>query len=299
MHTAKPLLALLLLAGATCASQTKFSDKCDDGSALPFSNIEVRHPIDQTCGPKGKPTSPANSQLQNTVKNNFCAPATSPETYTPQMLIDLQQKTTVPSGYSKEPSDRQPLKDLGEGKVVRMKAYLLEAHHADLGSATKGGESVNCNNGTIPYNDIHIALGSAAGTEECASVTAEISPHYRPATWDQIGDFETYSGGKYTVNPGMASRLQAHPYRITGQLFFDASHEPCPCGTSNCEPLRSSVWEIHPVYKFEVCTKPDSQCDVADDSAWLDFDKWWSGLAPLQPVKAPHTHKHVREGNEP
>jgi hypothetical protein len=175
-----------------------------------------------------------------------------------------------------------------------MKAYLLEAHHADLGTGPNSGESVNCNNGAPSFNDIHIALGSLPSTQECASVTAEISPHYRPATWDEIGNFEVYSGGKYTVDPGTASRLQAHPYRITGQLFFDASHKPCPCGSLKCEPLRSSVWEIHPVYRVEVC-KAGTSCDETNDSDWLEFEAWWKSLAPLQPIKPPHTHAIEKE----
>ncbi len=282
-------LICLLLCSAVAAAQSTFPDHCPDGRALPFAAIQQKHPIDQSCGIEGKATSPPNSKTQNRVKNNFCASGT-PETFTPQMLIDLQQNTAVPAGYQKEPSDRTALDQLGEGKVVRMKAYLLEAHHADLGSGPDSGESVNCNNGTPPFNDIHIALGPKPSTQECASVTAEISPHYRPATWDEIGNFEVYGGGKYTVNPGMASRLQGHPYRITGQLFFDASHEPCPCGTTQCEPLRSSLWEIHPVYQVEVC-KAGTSCDETNDADWLAFDTWWKSLAPVQPVKAPHAHK--------
>jgi hypothetical protein len=52
-------------------------------------------------------------------------------------------------------------------------SFLLKAHHADLGN----GESVNCNGGKEEDNDIHIAFGDAADTQECSSFTAEISPH--------------------------------------------------------------------------------------------------------------------------
>ena len=156
------------------------------------------------------------------------------------MLIELQAETTVPSGFKKEPSDRQPLTDLEQGKLVCMKAFLVEAHHADLGA----GETVNCNGGTEPQNDIHMALGAAADTEECGSVSAEISAHYRPASWtswNEIGHYEHYnkSTKKHVPDPTMAARLQAHPYRITGQLVFDASHKACPCGTT-CTPVPSS-----------------------------------------------------------
>src|SRR5215471_16319279 len=188
--------AVVLLVGTASYAQPGFPDKCD-GSPLPFAAIAVSHPIDGTCGLEGKPTSPAASHLQNKVKNNFCVSG-SPEMFTPKMLVDLQANTHVPSGSGAEPADRGPLQQLGEGKLIRMKAFIIEAHHADLG----GGESVNCNGPNEEDNDIHIALGDSASTKECASVTAEISPHFRPASWNEIGHFEVFnkSTGQYVVN---------------------------------------------------------------------------------------------------
>ena len=295
------LLATLALGTIPSLAQTGLPDSCPNGSPLPFSAIEVKHPIDQSCGIHGKTTSPAKSQLQNSVKNNFCAASATSETFTPQMLIDLQHNTHVPSGQGKEPADRTPLKDLGEGKLIRMKAFLIEAHHADLPRAgsTSGGESVNCNALTEEGNDVHMALGAKPATQECDSISAEISPHYRPASWNEIGHFETWNPttAKYVANPAMASRLQSHAYRITGQLFFDASHAPCPCGVP-CNPIRASVWEIHPVYKIEVC-KAGASCDENADGDWIDFDSWWKGLAPMQPSKRPHSHGHHEPASNP
>ncbi len=280
------LVSALLLPSASLLAQAAFPDHCQNGTPLPFGAIKHVQPIDATCGIEGKTSSPANSHLQNKVKNNFCATG-KPEVFTSKMLIDLQGKTQVPSGHLKEPADRKPLQALGEGKVVRMMAHLIEAHHADVGT----GESVNCGGLAEPDNDVHIALGPDAATKECNGVTAEISPHFRPESWNQIGFFEVYdkSTGNYVVNPGQAARLQGHPYRITGQLFFDASHEPCPCGSApNCHPIRPSVWEIHPVYNIEVCTAPE--CTVDSDAGWESFDTWWKTLAPLQPPAKPHKH---------
>lgn len=283
------VMTALLLTAASGAAQSTFPDHCPTQAPLPFASIQLKHPIDASCGVNGQTTSPAGSLLQNGVKNNFCAvpPNNTPETFTPQMLVDLQVNNHIPSGRGEEPTDRTNLKHLGEGKVIRMKAYLIEAHHADLG----GGESVNCNGATEDQNDIHIALGSQPTTQECDSVSAEISPHYRPASWNEIGHFEKYDNTtrKYVVNPALASRLQAHPYRITGQLFFDASHTPCPCGT-NCNPIRSSLWEIHPVYNIEVC-KAGTPCNESNNADWLSFDTWWKSLAPAQPTKPPHSHQ--------
>jgi len=270
------------------SAQSIFPDHCPDGSALPFSAIEIKHAIDDTCGLDGKKTASGPSHLQNKAKNNFCASATSgtPEAVTPASLVALQASTTVPSGFKKEPSDRGPLTALGEGKLVRMKAFLIEAHHADLGA----GETVNCNGGTEPKNDIHMAMGSTADAQECESVSAEISPHYRPKSWNEIGHFEIYNSSthEYVPNPALDARLTAHSYRVTGQLFFDASHTICPCGTT-CKPTRASGWEIHPVYNIEVC-KAGAACDEGTDSDWMAFDTWWNSLVPLKKPKPPHAH---------
>jgi hypothetical protein len=288
----RSFLGSLLFVCAAAFAQTSFPDHCPDGSTLPFASIQVAHPIDQSCGVEGAPSAPANSHLQNKVKNNFCATGASgqPEVITPQTLVDLQAKTTIPTGQGKEPSDRTPLLQLGEGKLVRMTAFLYEAHFADLGS----GETVNCNGATAALNDVHMAMVSQADDQECASVTAEISPHFRPATWDEIGNYETYNATtkKYTPSAAMDARLRAQAYRITGQLFFDASHEPCPCGTS-CTPARASDWEIHPVYAIEVC-RAGAKCDVNTDSDWIAFDQWWNSLTPLKKTRGPHRHESER-----
>ena len=271
----------LSLSLSVCLAQP-FPATCPGGRGLPFATIAVPHPVDQACGPKGKLTSPQGSQVQNTVKNNFCVQG-APQLITPQQLIALQGQTHVPAGRGMEPVNRTPLTSLGEGRLVMLKAFIIEAHHADLG----GGESVNCNLGDEAGNDVHIALGPTATTQECASITAEISPHFRPASWNQIGTFETFNPdtNKFTVNPAVAARLQAQPFRITGQLFFDASHAPCPCNTT-CSPSRSSDWEIHPIYNIEVC-KPETPCNAQTNTDWIPFDTWWRSLPQFAP---PHTH---------
>ncbi|HEV7511582.1 MAG TPA: hypothetical protein VGO27_07770, partial [Candidatus Acidoferrum sp.] len=109
-------LAVLVLGAAPLHAQSSFPDHCPNGSPLPFANIELKHPIDSTCGLGGLSTASAKSRLQNAVKNNFCAASATeqPETFTPQMLIDLQANTHVSSGFGHEPSDRKPPQDLGE-----------------------------------------------------------------------------------------------------------------------------------------------------------------------------------------
>ncbi len=279
------VFAIVCLSTGLLMGQNPFPNKCADNQPLPFAAIELQHPIDSACAIEGKPSSSAPSHEQNKAKNNFCA-AGPAEPFTIDKLVQFQRDHNFPAGQGQEPPDRAPLRQAGEGKLIRVKGFLIEAHHADLGT----GESVNCGRPNEGDNDVHIALGSKASSQECSSVSAEISPHFRPKSWNEIGHYENWnaSSRNYVVNQAMASRLTAHPYRITGQLFYDASHAPCPCGT-HCSPTRSSDWEIHPVYAIEVC-KSGTSCDEANDSDWLAFDAWWNSLAPIQKTKPPHKH---------
>lgn len=242
---------------------------------LPFDPIRQHHAIDDSCGAYGDITSPVAAQSQNKAKNNFCAPG-------PPVNIDLALMRTLQQAvddkginFTKggEPVDRDTFRsfstvgrNIGEGTMVRIAAYIVEAHHVNLGI----GESVNCNGATQEDNDIRISLVEKTSDQECTSITAKISPHFRPGSWNEIGYFENYDSRRkvYMVDPGLSERFRSHKYRFTGQLFFDASHTPCPCG-SNCSPVRASSWEVHPVYGIEICKDAtNSKCAVDDDADW-------------------------------
>jgi hypothetical protein len=91
-------------------------------------------------------------------------------------------------------------------------------------------------------------------------VTAEISPHFRPASWD-----------RFDVNPKTTQAAHGLPLkrvkvRISGQLFFDASHKPCINGEGRA-PRRRSIWEIHPVYAIDVFDEAKRQFITLDEWA--------------------------------
>ncbi|HVG30545.1 MAG TPA: hypothetical protein VM864_12635 [Pyrinomonadaceae bacterium] len=218
--------------------------------------------IDAQCGLNGSGTG-AEGQ-QDSVKNNFCATGT-PKAMTIPALTSLQAQVEKngsinfgnenKGGKKKGPTtNRAPLRKLGEGKLVTLRAFVLIARQ-------EGGESVNCGK-NVPdqplFHDIHISLVSTAdATDECSGVVAEMSPHHRPDSWTH-------------ANVEKVSRAKL-PVRVTGQLYFDSSHFPCSGGQGAGEgnPKRVSLWEIHPIYKFEVCT---AGCDGA--GTWLPLDEW-------------------------
>lgn len=241
---------------------SKFKPACVNPS-YPMPAPSSAPVIDSLCGLSGAGAGPEGTQ--DMVKNNFCAKGT-PTAVTVASLTGLQSKVEANNAINfgsagkgtrkKGPTvNRAPLKRLGEGKLVTLsKVYVLIARQ-------EGGESVNCGKNVENHaglHDIHISLVSSPDeTSECASVVAEMSPHHRPDSWTH-GNVEKVAKAKL-------------PVRVTGQLYFDSSHFPCSGGTSAGQgnPSRVSLWEIHPIYKFEVCT---ADCD--GDGTWVTLDKW-------------------------
>jgi hypothetical protein len=241
--------------------RTRFKPVCANPS-YPTPAPAKSPSIDAQCGLAGSGVGPEGAQ--NSAKDNFCATGT-PQEMTIADLTSLQQQVEKnpainfgnenKGGRKKGPTvNRAPLKKLGEGNLVTLKAFVLIARQ-------EGPESVNCEKNvpnTPPFHDVHISLvASADVTEECSGVVAEMSPHHRPDSWTHL-NVEKVSQAKL-------------PVRVTGHLYFDSSHFPCangqPAGAGN--PKRVSLWEIHPIYKFEVCT---GNCDGAGN--WVTLDEW-------------------------
>jgi hypothetical protein len=156
------------------------------------------------------------------------------------------------------------LQNFGEGRLVTLKAYVLKARQ-------EGGESVNCKGHTPDdplFHDIHISFvaesnkpqtgdtKAVSDRKECSGIVAEMSPHHRPDVWTADN-----------VNKVAAAQALV---RITGQQFFDSSHVPCSNGAPvGSNPKRISLWEVHPIYRFEVCTG-----DCGGAGQWQSLEEW-------------------------
>jgi hypothetical protein len=247
------------------------------GCALPFQAIAVQHKgIDDSCGIAGVASEKdVGNQQQNRIKNNFCLKST-PIMLKPTDLVTLQAKVDALADFKygsgrSVPADRSPLKNvwsdngspIGEGVLVVVVGYMIDPHYSDV----KKGEGVNCKEHGNQPNDIHFSIGTkwidvdeldaeSKQAQLCKLVTGEISPHYRPETWEV----------------DHLSKLVRVPVRLTGQLFFDASHVPCRPGKP-VNPARRSVWEIHPIYRVDVC-KSKKQCRVDVESDWISLNEW-------------------------
>ena len=271
-------MVLLLVSGPVwCAD---FTLTCK----LPFASIAPATDAHAACGidgsEKGGVAAPAAKILEDHAKNDLCEPFATPVTVDFTILRNMQAQSPskTPLEAKTNPS-RASLKNfftlgqqkIGEGTVVRLMAFIKEAHISDCTDSASAGEEVNCKLLGMDHNDFHIPLldpskPNAQQQDECTSVTAEMIPHFRPAAWNSI-DLKT---------PTM------NPVRVTGPLFFDDSHTVCTFSSSGAvtkreTPARSSLWEIHPVYQLEVCAGTSAaQCDVSSASTtmWTPYDQW-------------------------
>ena len=226
-------------------AQTPFKPGC----TLPFENIKVIHTIDKTCPIQGKKiTQNAEANLnQNKIKNNFCASGDAKQVKVVDLVAKHQQVMAEEinfGGANRVPLDRKPLEKLGEGTVVYFIGYISDVKYSNVGS----GEAVNCKKKGAENNDVHIELSEVKNeTDNCLRISAEISPHYRPTTWT-VENLKDIEEKKFKI-------------KITGQLFFDASHGACPDSDAG---YRASSWEIHPVYRIEVYV----------NKKWIDLNEW-------------------------
>lgn len=281
-----PTIALVGLLVASSSLRAQVNTEFHAGCPLPFDAIAEEHVgVDDYCGIEGETAvDDTGNQQQNRIKNDFCLKG-DPVVIAPNTLVRLQKridqqgKIKYGSGRS-TPVDRTPLQDvltvsgekIGEGSLITMVGYVVDPHYADVSN----GEGVNCKESGDEPNDIHFSISSrpvtidysdkkASKAQLCKLVTAEISPHFRPAEWevDQLDDL-----GEVQV-------------RLKGQLFFDASHKPCSPG-KNVNPARASVWEIHPIYSIDVC-KSGGPCRATVDADWTPLDKWEAAKGEVRP----------------
>jgi hypothetical protein len=257
-------ITLFLLAGAAVELSLN-AQSFDQTCASPLFPQSGQASIDSsTCtieGSGGKETN------QNRAKNNFC-PSSPVAAITIDDLVTLQDKVQADKSINFGNADEHPFTDaegpledrtavqtLGEGRQVQLQGFILRARQ-------EGAESVNCGK-KVPnqdaFHDIHISIVPSPGAAECSGVVVEMTPHHRPAAW--------------TPENVEAVASKHLPVRVTGQLMFDSSHSPCSEGAPvKGDPSRASLWEVHPIYKFEVC--PSGTCT---EGGWQTLEDFVSG----------------------
>ena len=224
-------------------------------------------------------------------KNDLPATTSQPaEDVDPNKLTQLEQGTPsglVEGNHANFSSDFVKLK---EGEIVQAMGYLYYAMYTRA-------ESSNCYLTGDPNVDIHIGVGfdkSRVGEAQSKpavnspqfldlqahSMIAEMTPHYR-------AKFEP----KWNV-----TRLQAaygKQVKVVGQLVADNDHhqvsDDCALSGATSKCWRLSIWEIHPITAFYVCTASGG-CADANSTGWTKLEDWTASGGTSSKHKHHHHH---------
>ncbi|HSP61536.1 MAG TPA: SH3 domain-containing protein [Pyrinomonadaceae bacterium] len=215
--------------------------------------------LDQ-CTPNGC-GDPASAQaILNSTKRRE-PPGTNTRTLTFTDLKNLQQKANNLVGQHNEltQAERDQLVNLAvssgrahEGSLVKVRGFLaqgLDPH------ANSSGESVNCRLTGQDQNDFHISLVQNAGEDEFKGIVVEMIPQDRNAGWTLTNLKNIKQQGKRVL--------------VVGALFYDNIHivNDDPNHPLGGQPRRTSLWEVHRITKFFVCTKASNNCSVTSTGA--------------------------------
>jgi hypothetical protein len=156
-------------------------------------------------------------------------------------------------------------KPIGEGDLVEIVGYIAKLPPKSKPHANSSGESVNCRLHGSANNDFHINITRNPGGTEFHGVVVEMIPQQRNDNW--------------TTARLRAAQKANRMVRVRGQLFFDNHHKVNgdPDHNLGNQPKRMSLWEVHPVTAFDVCTKP--QCTI-DGDGWKPLAEWQGGNTP-------------------
>jgi hypothetical protein len=139
---------------------------------------------------------------------------------------------------------------VSEGGLVTLVGYLVGTPHPNT------GESVNCNLKGKQNNDYHIPMSNDPNNPDFQGVVVEMIPQNRPDAWSLDNLTQVESNQQLVM--------------VTGGLFYDNIHKVN--GDANNplrgQPHRFSLWEVHPLTAFMVCTKADNSCDPAQPGDW-------------------------------
>ena len=174
-------------------------------------------------------------------------------------FANLQQQADQLVGEDKElsASDRAQLKGLtvasgqvSEGDLVTVVGYMVGTPHANT------RESVNCNLKGEGNNDYHIPLSNDPSNGPFQGIVVEMIPQSRPANWNLPNLTQVDSAGQLVM--------------VTGALFYDNLHKVNgdQGNPQRGQPPRFSLFEVHPITQFVVCTKTDNSCDPANSNDW-------------------------------
>jgi hypothetical protein len=209
------------------------------------------------------------------LKNQLTPPTSeATETLDPQKLQKLESETPPSLAANNHRDFSSQFVKLNEGEIVQATGYLYYA-------VQTSAESCNCDRAGPKDSDYHIGLGfDASRVAEAKTKPAATSSEFHDLQANSmIVEITPYYRAKNEPGWTLAKlkALYGAQVKVVGQLLADNDHYLAAqdCGmkgavTSSC--WRLSIWEIHPVTAFYVCST-NADCAKAD-SGWTRLEAW-------------------------
>jgi len=161
---------------------------------------------------------------------------------------------------------------LNEGEIVEADGYLYYAE-------STGAESSNCYVTGAANVDIHIGIGfDAKKVAEAKSKPAAKTPKFLDLqAHSMIVEMTPHYRAQKEPKWALASLQAAYgkQVKVVGQLMADNDHHKTAddCALSGATPncWRLSIWEIHPVTAFYVCTA-SAGCTSSSTTGWTKLE---------------------------
>jgi hypothetical protein len=232
------LMVLVFLSSATLAQGAKHIPK-------PATKQTPNVTTFGTCAADGVKGDPAENHLKNRTDT-----ATSYTTVAFSAFTELADPTNLNKTRRGQwkPSVVQTIHET-EGVPVALEGFLAVVINLDKqrhGARPEGAEATNCGKTSSASIDWHLWVLPAAGASRANAVVAEITPRIRAkhAGW-------------------LLSKLDriAHDgvrVRVSGWSLFDPDHP------EQLKATRVTLWEIHPITRFE----------VNQNGSWVPLDTW-------------------------
>jgi hypothetical protein len=211
----------------------------------------------KSCPMSGCADSSSPQGIQNALKKTIPRGVVKPITFANLKTLQDQADQLVGERKPLAKTERERLKNLStvggtfsEGDAVRLVGYLVGHPRVE------GRESVNCSLTGVENADFHLNIAPHKDDTEFASIVAEMIPQDRLPGW----------------NYGKLQKLLSKQVMVTGQLFYDNSHKTNsdPQGPPP-DPRRFSLWEVHPVTTFMVCSR--DACDPNQQAECVPLEK--------------------------
>ncbi|MFZ0770608.1 MAG: hypothetical protein WCA49_22700 [Candidatus Sulfotelmatobacter sp.] len=273
-----PGLSLFLCAGIAIASDTpqQLAVQALQQTAKVCQNIQNS----QQCHTKylAGCAKTANSEYDpylNFFKNQLVPPTSqAAETLDPQKLQTLESATPSQLALNNHRNFSSQFVQLNEGEIVQATGYLYYAQQTSA-------ESCNCERSGPKDSDYHIGLGFDASkvAEAKAKPTSKSTEFHDLQSNSMIVEITPYYRAKNEPSWTLAKleALYGAQVKVVGQLIADNDHYAAAedCGMKGSDPSscwRLSIWEIHPVTAFYICTT-GSDC-ATTNSGWTKLEDW-------------------------